>query len=342
MPLTLPPSPVSIAQQVTQHLASATSAELIPRRRYMIKGLSSSRRAVFWNFARQDMLSAFINNTSTRLDTADLPMWRGAGLKLTTDGYVLPSNPNHPDFDTEQAMADDMISNALVWLVMKLVNFIAAGDEVPESVSPLGLGIRQRELLDYWQGLDEQLRIWHEGLPDGFQPTAVRRCEPECESEQWFSRPMCASTMQWYNFARIQLLHNKPHLSTARPDMHTLGAAAPGTSLASRHASYAAILQQSRAHAKEIVAISNGRHDEGTRVHSVQPLWTAGLVLGHDGHTGERVDVGGVADAWRRIIVDLLRGIERDLGWAAEHRVQSLLELWEIPAHEWSPEGTER
>jgi len=164
---------------------------------------------------------------------------------------------------------------------------------------------------------------------------------------------MCASAMQSYHFARVQLLHNKPHISTgsgspfepprlaqqlspaeggggdrrrkssasgSRSETHT-----PGSSLAARHASYASILLQSRFHAKEIVAISLGRTDEGTRIHSVQPLWTAGLVLGEEG-------VGGGAETetatWRRTIVELLRGVERDLGWASTYRVNNLLELW--------------
>ncbi|KXT04323.1 hypothetical protein AC578_7975 [Pseudocercospora eumusae] len=338
VPLTLPPSPVSIAQQVTQQLASQASPGFsVPH----VKGLSPGRKAVFWNFARQDMLSAFINNTSTRLDTGDLSMWRSAGLKLTLDGYVCPSHPQCSGYVAEQAMGDDMIGNALVWLVMKLVNFIAAGDEVLENSSPLGVGARQRELLEHWESLEEQLRVWHEGLPDGFRPVAVRRSALECETEHWIPRPMCASTMQWYNFAKIQLLHNKPHLSTTTPLTGILGSSAPGipgTSLVARHASYASILQQSRAHAKEIIAISNGRSDEGTRIHSVQPMWTAGLVLGNDQHPGENGEVSHEAETWRKAIVNLLRGLERDIGWASEYRVQSLLELWSLDPS-WPADG---
>lgn len=104
VPLTLPPSPVSIAQQVTRQLAGQPAIDHVPS----IRGLSAGRRAVFWNFARQDMLSAFINNNSTRLDTEDLPMWRSAGLKLTTKGNVLPSNPQCFNYVAEQAMGDDV------------------------------------------------------------------------------------------------------------------------------------------------------------------------------------------------------------------------------------------
>ncbi|KAK4547110.1 hypothetical protein LTR36_001331 [Oleoguttula mirabilis] len=328
VPLTLPPSPVSVVQQLTQRLAGHLDTEPTPPR-----GLSQGRKAVFWNFVRQDMLSAFINNTSTRLDTSDLPMWRSAGLKLTPEGYICPSDPQHPRYSKDNAMPDDIISNALIWLLMKLVNFIAAGDDLPEAVSPLGLGVRQRELLEYWEGMDEQLRVWYEGLPESFHATAVRRADVKGRAEQkWFPRPMCASTMQSYHFARIQLLHNKPHLSTAGPFSARAATpagphASPGTSLAARHASYASILQHSRTHAKEIVAIGLGRSDEGTRIHSVQPLWTAGLVLG----ISEDEEDSEETVAWRRSIVSQLRGIERDMGWASEYRVQSLLELWDLP-----------
>ncbi|KAK5126697.1 hypothetical protein LTR85_009631 [Meristemomyces frigidus] len=326
VPLTLPPSPVSVVQQVTQRLARHTDADLAPPR-----GLSQGRKAVFWNFVRQDMLSAFINNASTRLDTSDLPMWRSAGLKLTPEGYVCPSDPQHPQYSKDNAMSDDIVCNALIWLLMKLVNCIAAGDDLPEAMSPLGHGVRQQELLEYWEGMDEQFRVWYEGLPESFHPTAVRRANVTGGAEEkWFPRPMCASTMQSYHFARIQLLHNKPHTSTAGPASfwHAVGAhARSGTSLAARHASYASILQQSRTHAKEIVAIGLGRSDEGTRIHSVQPLWTAGLVLG----ISEDDEVDEETESWRRSILSLLRGIESDMGWASEYRVQSLLELWHLP-----------
>lgn len=179
--------------------------------------------------------------------------------------------------------------------------------------------------------MEEQLRIWYEGLSDSFQPTASIPGNQECDTEKWFPRDMCASTMQWYHFARIQLLHNKPHLSTATPVQSLMGTGTPGTSLAARYASYSSILQQSRYHAKEIVAISQGRSDESSRIHAVQPLWTAGLVLGNDDNPDEYGQVSSETESWRRTIVDLLRGIERDMGWASEYRVQSLLELWGLP-----------
>lgn len=322
------PEPVSLANQIRERIAGHDTS--------LDGGLSKGRTSIFWNFARQDMLSAFINNTNTRLDTADIPMWTSAGLKINPDGYLYPSNPSHPDYHAETAMSDDKISNALIWLLMKLVNYIAAGDEIPASL----LGVRQRDLLAYWHEMESHFKNWYDGLPPSFRAIALGTDAASGLEERWFPRPMCASAMQTYHFARVQLLHNKPHISTGSPfsprpslagrrSSSSAGsrgdAQAPGSSLAARHASYASILQQSRFHAKEIVAISLGRTDEGTRIHSVQPLWTAGLVLGAMGEDG----VSAETEVWRRTILDLLRGIEKDMGWASEYRVSNLLELWE-------------
>jgi hypothetical protein len=331
VPLARDPEPVSLANQIRERLAGHDSSL-----DDVTGGLSRGRTAIFWNFARQDMLSAFINNTNTRLDTGDIPMWSSAGLHIDPEGYLYPSNPSHPDYRAEFAMADDKISNALIWLLMKLVNYIASGDEMPASL----LGVRQQDLLTYWHELESQFKNWYDGLPPSFRAIALGTDAASGLEERWFPRPMCASAMQSYHFARVQLLHNKPHISTGSPfssrptlaGRRTSSSAGsrtevqtPGSSLAARHASYASILQQSRFHAKEIVAISLGRMDEGTRIHSVQPLWTAGLVLGAMGDEG----VSAETESWRRTIVDLLRGVEKDMGWASEYRVRNLLELWE-------------
>ncbi|KAK4973300.1 FACT complex subunit [Elasticomyces elasticus] len=298
--------------------------------------ISEGRRAVFWNFARQDMLSA-------------------SGLHISDSGFIVPSNTS-----ANLPMKDDMISNALVWLLCKLVNFMAAGDDLPAEINPWGYGITQQQLLDYWQQLDEQLTVWYEGLPASFMPSAILqfRTHPDADpgrvkqtAEAWYARPMCASTMQSYHFARIQLLHNKPHLTTQSPPRATSrhpqtprplsSSSGPGTpspapshtrrlirtpktsNISTRHASYRTIVKQSELHAREIVSIALGRSDAGVRVHAVQPLYAAGQVLGSAGESSK-----DDMDAARRCVVDLLREIEADTGWACEYRVQQLLEEW--------------
>ncbi|KAL9075638.1 MAG: hypothetical protein Q9157_003925 [Trypethelium eluteriae] len=275
--------------------------------------ISKARKATFWNLARQDMLAAFINETNTRLDTEDLPMWREAGLSIDDRGFIQPSNTTASGYpEGDDMMKEDMISNALIWLISKLDNFMAAGDELPAELTHLpGQGINQRTLLDYWFHLKEQFQVWHDGLPLTFKPGA--RLYPAnlpldevIESplpEIWYSIPMCASTMQSYHFAQIQLLMNKPHESTQGR-----------STLFARVNSYDAALAEVRVHSRQIIGIALARSEASVRIHSVQPLYTAGQCL-DDARE-------------RRLVVKLLRDIEKDIGWATEYRVQQLLKLW--------------
>lgn len=216
-------------------------------------------------------------------------------------------------------MKEDMISNALIWLLSKIVNFIGAGDQIhltatgnPAEQGPLG--VSQNTLLERWYRLHRELDAWYTGLPETFQPCA--RIEPLRNAnhsagdaddfpfvEVWYSMPMCASTMQHYHMARILLLINKPHDSTARR-----------TTVTNRLQSYRSIESEVRYHSHEICNISMSRMDSSARIHSLQPLFVSGQCL--------------MEPRERRTIIGLLRGIEADTGWATEYRVKQLLREW--------------
>ncbi|KAI4950885.1 Transcription activator amtr1 [Alternaria arbusti] len=277
---------------------------------------SKARRATFWNIARQDMLAAFINKTNTRLDTDDLTLWREAGLMIDERGYIMPSNTTATGYpDEEKVMREDLICNALVWLMAKLVNFMAAGDEVSNEAGMSWAGVPQRTLLDYWFSLRKQFQVWHDGLPVTFKPSA--RVAPAQTSgpmfnndnasmfaEVWYSIPMCASTMQTYHMSQILLFMNKPHESTQGR-----------STVVARMNSYQSVLAMCQKHSREIVGISLARSDEAVRIHSVQPLFTAGQCL---------------SDAReRQVVLHLLRDIESDIGWATDYRVRQLFEQWQ-------------
>ncbi|KAF4624236.1 hypothetical protein G7Y89_g13937 [Cudoniella acicularis] len=280
---------------------------------------SRARKATFWNFARQDFLAAFINEGQTRLNTEDLGLWRAAGLHLDDQGFVIPSNTEDSQFPERQVMREDMISNALIWLMSKIVNYLASGDSVdhvfPQNpASPTGfIGINQMLLLERWKELEKELNVWYEGLPDTFKPCA--RLPPHTDGsvpdsprsvfpEIWYSIPMCASTMQSYHMARIILLINKPHESTARR-----------STVSNRLHSYRSIEMEVRQHSYEICGIALGRPEGSVRIHQVQPLYVAGQCL--------------TENRERDLILDLLRRIESDLGWATDYRVKQLLKEWQ-------------
>jgi hypothetical protein len=219
-------------------------------------------------------------------------------------------------------MREDMISNALVWLLSKIVNYLAVGDSVDnvypqDRLSPNGIiGINQMTLLERWFELDKELNIWYNGLPDTFRPCARLEATKSAKgtpravfSEIWYSIPMCGSTMQSYHMARALLLINKPHESTARR-----------STVSDRLRSYRSIESRVRYHSHEICGIALGRPDGSVRIHMLQPLFVAGQCL-----TDNRE---------RQVILDLLRGIESDLGWATEYRAQQLLKEWGWPSYQ--------
>jgi hypothetical protein len=218
--------------------------------------------------------------------------------------------------DGAHLMSEDLICNALVWLMAKLVNFMAMGDTL--STHDMGMswaGVPQRTLLDYWCNLQTQFQVWHEGLPVTFQPSA--RVEPLQDpvrghqidnngmfSEVWYSIPMCASTMQTYHMGQILLFMNKPHESTQG-----------GSTVCARLNSYQSVLAACQKHSREIVGISLACSDEAV-------LFTAGQCL---------------SDAReRQAVLNLLRDIESDIGWATDYRVRQLVQQWQWEEQETS------
>jgi hypothetical protein len=260
-----------------------------------------------------------INEGQTRLNTEDWDLWRAAGLQIDQQGFVVPSNTRETTFPEQTVMREDMISNALIWLMSKIVNYMASGDSVDhvfpqDPSSPTGIiGINQMMLLERWRELEKELEVWRQGLPDTFK--ACARLPPVTDGsapvdsaraifpEIWYSIPMCASTMQSYHMARTILLINRPHESTARR-----------STLSDRLGSYRAIEREVRHHVHEICGIALSRPEGSVRIHQVQPLFVAGQCLSESRE--------------RRVVLDLLRGIEADLGWATDYRVRKLLKEW--------------
>lgn len=260
-------------------------------------------------------------------------LWTEAGLRLDHMGFVRPSNSAvtaYPDGD--DFMKEDLICNALVWILSKIVNFISSGDNLGmndrSSVESGPLGVSQQALLERWYRLEAELDAWYRGLPETFgasarvEPSQLPHCYPPAEikdlttlQEVWHSIPMCASSMQHYHMARILLLINKPHETTSRRSTITL-----------RLQSYRSIEAEIGFHSREIVGIGLSRPDGSVRINSLQPLFVSGQCL-----TDPRE---------RRVNIRLLRAIEADLGWATEYRVQQLLKEWNWDESSLQPAGS--
>ncbi|RAH68856.1 Zn(II)2Cys6 transcription factor domain-containing protein [Aspergillus aculeatinus CBS 121060] len=302
-------------------------------------------RSVFWSLYRQDCLSAFINETQTRLDLSDLILWRNFGLSISSYGHllppsnasttpVIPSASPSPHISSPAPWLDEAtLSNALIWLTGKIINYITSGDginpgdyESPPDQRP-SFGTTQEDLLKRWQRLDFELRAWHDTLPASFTPCArtrlslstdsrpiARRPAPEHRDTDAsddnnpidavvFTVPMCAVTIQTYHMARILLLSNMPQEATAIRSTVT-----------ARLHNYRRIAGEVVRHAREVCGISLAGLPDAVLPHTVQPLFVAGQCF------------EGVPE--RRLVVDLLRRVECETTWATEYRVQDLRRQW--------------
>ena len=250
-----------------------------------------------------------INKTHTHLDIEDLSLWKEAGLLIDDQGFLVTN-----DLVDSGYSDDGAVCNALVWLMSKLVNFMAAGNERSTDTGLGWAGIPQSTLLDYWYHLRKQFQAWYDSLPVTFRPSS--RMEPtpatgrlhrgENEAlfpEVWYNIPMCASTMQAYHMSQILLFMNKPHESTQGR-----------STVCARLNSYQSVFAACQKHSREIVGISLAQSDDAVRVYSVQALFTAGQCLGDARE--------------RQVVLDLLRDVEADVGYATEYRARQLAEQW--------------
>ena len=249
------------------------------------------------------------------------------GLRVDENGLLLPReiieglNEDDVDGDDSIVVEEDMMSNALVWLLGKIVNFLAAGDGInpgdfelpPELRSPIGFS--QESLLQRWKMLELELQTWHDSLPPTFTEVArttmhdldlsIRsKAKSITSNTVWYSIPMCAATMQSYHMARILLLLNRPQESTA-----------VRSTVTARMRSYHNIQKAVLYHSREICAISLSKLPDAVRIHSLQPLFVAGQCLPHP--------------AEHEVVLMLLQNIQQDLGWATDYRVRKLQEEWE-------------
>lgn len=312
---------------------------------------AGARKAIFWNFARQDFAAActFLNNNppslpsfssfllssynlipvlaflmihflvitecQTRLDVNNLDMWRAAGLELDDAGCIVPAHEfplTTTPFDNHSR--EDMLANSLILLLSKMNNYIVVG----ESLYPAGpahqgkryeelmsgidhVGISQQTLLERWRRISGEFDTWHANLPETFRP--VKRISHPVFSEIWHSIPMCASAMQAWHMAKIILLINRPHETTARR-----------TTIGTRLRSYRDIDDETAHHAREICGIALARHECSVRIFGIQPLFVAGSTF------FKREE--------QRVVMDLLEAVERELGWKTGYRRETLLAEW--------------
>lgn len=259
--------------------------------------ISAGVKASFWNFARADYQAAYINRQHTYLDTEDFLLWRSYGLQAVSDGtlYFDPVSVKSDPLHSRDIV--QLVSHTVLWLVLRVMNYLAKGNT--------------HTLLEQhqaWEDLTKQLDAWYSTLPETFQPCAQMRHSLAIRkhrdtpggslTEVFFSIEQCAAAIELYHFARILLLVNKPQ------DQQGI----------SRLKAYREVSAEAIKHARAIVSIALGRPGAAVRVEMLLPLFMAGRCL--------------EADDERRVVLDVLRAIEKDTGCSTEVTARNLIDDW--------------
>lgn len=259
-----------------------------------------------------------VHETQTYLNLDDADLWRRFGLRTEDFGIHIPNSeePSHfspPSTRWDKAsLPESVMSNAMIWLLGRIINFTTSGDSINPKEYALPVGFRpaiavpQEALLELWKQLENQLRKWHDSLPSTFTPAIRAQCKDSrgrSFEKIYYTIPMCAATMQSYHMARTLLLVNRPQESTAIRSTVT-----------SRMKSYKEIQRQALEHSREICGISLAEPPDSVRINSLQPLFVAGQCFDDSDD--------------QNLVVDLLVGVERDLGWRSSYYVDKLRVQW--------------
>lgn len=260
-----------------------------------------------------------MSETPTRLDLKDARLWHNVGLVTDEDGSLMPFNPlSLTDIRNPGETEEVIKSNELTWLLGKIANHLTSGDSlVPGENGLLGferpvIGLTQEHLLEKWQNLRSELESWRDCVPQTFTPTARTQGNISEISHAlamntfehiWFDLPLCAATVQSYHQASILLLVNRPQESTAIR-----------STVSERLRCYRNILSEVLYHAREICGISLASPTDPVRINSVQAIFVAGQVF------QEKIEQDAV--------LDILTGIEEDLGWTTKYHRMKLVDEW--------------
>ena len=275
-------------------------------------------RAAFWNFAQYDIATAWANHTTTRLDPEQLDLFRVAGLPLPKSSDVSPSAMNYCGglFEGLDAQREDVISYTLIWLTIKIVNFVAPHQQpyseghdlsLRPKIVESGSSSTKSSRSQTWHELFEFLDTWHRELPMTFEPYASVPLDPHEKSENldfsklFFSIPLCAAALQLFHFAKILLILNQPMLQ---------GDGNPAKRLrAFRNAS-----EDSVFHSRQICGIALGRPSPSVQRQMVQSLYLAGLCF--------------EAQIDQDVVLRVLRDIEASTGCSTRSQIEALEVEW--------------
>lgn len=184
-------------------------------------------------------------------------------------------------------------ANYAVFLCASVLNVITNQDDTSLGRATTS-NERQSSYSTRWKALFELVQDWYNSRPPEMQPLM---CDAPSEDSLGDPFPLvlygnspAVNGNQLYHASTLLMLQEKPK------DVRLKG--------------QRSILW----HARQICGISASNHDHGPWINALQPLWISGKLMSHPTE--------------HRIILDLLKRIEKETGWATSWRVQDLREYW--------------
>lgn len=222
------------------------------------------------------------------------------GGLISSTKTLIPISSWIPDVDLPAAIdlfrsfgSFDMHANQAVYLAAHVVDLLA--DKFSHSNASCfasAMSSTDDGFLKRWNELWGFVDEWYETRPEPMYPVYTA-AGSGCFPTILFSNPAAISGNQLYHTAALLLLQHKPRAA---------------------HFGLVAKPRSILWHARRIVGISKSNSHHGCWTNSLQPLWIAGRLFSSPSEHKE--------------ILDLLKRIEKESGWATKWRADDLIEWW--------------
>lgn len=184
-------------------------------------------------------------------------------------------------------------ANYAVFLCASVLNVITNQDDVSLGQSEDSIQ-RRASYSARWKALFDLVQDWYNSRPPEMQPLM---CGSPSEDDLGDPFPLvlygnspAVNGNQLYHASTLLMLQEKPKDVKLKGQKSILW------------------------HARQICGISACNHDHGPWINALQPLWISGKLMSHP--------------VEHRIILDLLKTIEKETGWATSWRARDLKEYW--------------
>ncbi|RMZ85453.1 hypothetical protein DV737_g831, partial [Chaetothyriales sp. CBS 132003] len=286
--------------------------------------------AAFWNFAREDLLTAYASRRCTRLDTQDIALWNTADLPIVPEDFIASSPSASPLLERlaeegGQVGREAIFVGGLIWILMRVINLVSS-----ESQHAAHHGHQ-------WRNLRNLLDGWYESLPITFDPYAELDYDLSSPPHQHsylhlhprppahhhhslkkylYSLPLAAAALSLYHFGQILLITNPPLELAA-----TQGSRTPVSQLRMLRT----MREESQAHARQICGIALGGPNVAVLRQLMYPLQLAGQCFEEEGERRLVLELlQGVAQEANCQTVPLMEELRRDWGWESRGDVHHL------------------